>query len=96
MENETEFIKGKRKLYKSAGLILFIGAFGLLFSRILINLISESITNSISDSGYAEFVIEIIFDFLVQVIFLLSTTLLVLLMRATTSRWCLPLRRATR
>ena len=77
MENETEFIKGKRKLYKSAGLILFIGAFGLLFSRILINLISESITNSISDSGYAEFVIEIIFDFLVQVIFLLSTTLLV-------------------
>lgn len=77
MENETEILKGKRKLYKCAGLILFIGAFGLLFCRTLINLISTPLVYAFSDPGYAELVTELIFDLLVQVGFLLSTTLLV-------------------
>ena len=77
MDNEAEILKGKRKLYTSAGLILFIGALGLLLIRILVNLISAPISNVIADEGYAEFVIEIIFDLLVQVGFLLLSTLLI-------------------
>ena len=77
MNNEAEILKGKRKLYISAGLVLFIGSIGLLLTRILVNLISSPISNAFEDEGYAELVIETIFDILVQVVFLLLTTLLI-------------------